>query len=231
MNAVAGDISPEMSWAPKLASVHLVVELAELVFDPRALAERLDQGETAVALFDVGVEPSGVGPLRDEQPLRTSGDRASHQQRQRHGQQSDPVSSGEIVTIITSTVATVSTAVTSWADRHGQRRLEVVDVVGNPAEHLAALPVVEVGQRQPVQLVLDIGAQRPAWSGCTVTFSSRACTQISSAAIRYMTNASASVRATAPKSTPWPGTTFIPDSRSAKRCCRGRARRRRLVPW
>ena len=46
------------------------------------------------------------------------------------------------------------------ADRHRQRRLDVVDVVGDPAEHLAALSRIEVGQRQPVHLVLDIGAQR-----------------------------------------------------------------------
>ncbi|CKT49251.1 Uncharacterised protein [Mycobacterium tuberculosis] len=46
--------------------------------------------------------------------------------------------------------------------------------------------------------------------------SSRACAQIISAAARYSANASASVRSTAAKSTPWPGTTFIPDSRSAK---------------
>ena len=33
---------------------------------------------------------------------------------------------------------------------------DVVDVVGDAAEHLAALLAVEVRQRQPVQLVLDV---------------------------------------------------------------------------
>ncbi len=51
---------------------------------------------------------------------------------------------------------------------------------------------------------------------CTVRLSSRACAQISSEATRYKTSASVSVLATAPKSTPRPGTTFMPDSRSAK---------------
>ena len=50
---------------------------------------------------------------------------------------------------------------------------------------------------------------------CTTTLSSRACSQISSAATRYNPSASSSVRPTAPKSTPRPGTTFMPDNRSA----------------
>ena len=50
---------------------------------------------------------------------------------------------------------------------------------------------------------------------CTATLSSRACSQTSSAATRYSPSASSSVRPTAPKSTPRPGTTFMPDSRSA----------------
>ena len=50
------------------------------------------------------------------------------------------VSSGEIVSIITSTASTVSTEVEQLADRHRQRRANVVDVVGDAAQHLAALP-------------------------------------------------------------------------------------------
>ena len=51
---------------------------------------------------------------------------------------------------------------------------------------------------------------------CTITLSSRACIQINSAATRYSPSASSRVRPTAAKSTPRPGTTFMPDSRSAK---------------
>lgn len=50
---------------------------------------------------------------------------------------------------------------------------------------------------------------------CTIAFSSRACDQTSSAADRYSAIASASVRPTAPKSTPLPGTMFMADSKSA----------------
>ena len=46
------------------------------------------------------------------------------------------------------------------ADRHRQRRLQVVDVVGDSAQQLTALPCIEVGQRQAVHLVLDVGTQR-----------------------------------------------------------------------
>ena len=70
------------------------------------------------------------------------------------------VSSGEIVSIITSTASTVSSEVSSWLIVIDSDVCDVVDVVGDAAEHLAALPGVEVGQRQPVQLVLDVGPQR-----------------------------------------------------------------------
>ena len=102
------------------------------------------------------------------------------------------------------------------ADRHRQRRLDVVDVVGDPAEHLTALPGVEVA-------TAEAGAPCPRHRTaartivrCTTTLSSRACSQTSSAATRYSASASSRVRPTAAKSTPRPGTTFIPDSRSAK---------------
>ncbi len=54
--------------------VDVGVEVAELVLGMGAVTKRLDQGEAAVGLLDVGVEPPDVGPLRDEQPLRAAGD-------------------------------------------------------------------------------------------------------------------------------------------------------------
>ncbi len=69
MNVVAGPTSPEKNCAPKLASVHVVVVLAELLLRVGAVTERLDDGEPAVRLLDVGVEAAGVGPLGDEQAL------------------------------------------------------------------------------------------------------------------------------------------------------------------
>ena len=71
-------------------------------------------------------------------------------------------SSGEIQNIIASTPTTVSSEVSSWLIVCCRRLRDVVDVVGDPAEQLAARLLVEVAQRQPVQLVLDVGAQPAA---------------------------------------------------------------------
>ena len=68
-------------------------------------------------------------------------------------------SSGEITNIIVTTPTTVSSEVSSWLIVCCRRLGDVVDVVGDPAEQLAARLPVEVGQRQPVELVLDVGAQ------------------------------------------------------------------------
>ena len=68
-------------------------------------------------------------------------------------------SSGEMISIITSTPTTVSSEVSVWDSVCCRRLRDVVDVVGDPAEHLTALVLVQVAQRQPVQLVLDLGAQ------------------------------------------------------------------------
>ena len=63
-----------------------------------------------------------------------------------------------------STPTIVSSEVTHLAHRLLQRLGDVVGVVGGPAEHLAALLLVEVAQRQPGQLRLDLprAAGRPA---------------------------------------------------------------------
>ena len=53
----------------------------------------------------------------------------------------------------------MSSEVSSWLSVCCRRLRDVVDVVGDPAEQLAARLAVEVAQRQPVQLVLDLGAQ------------------------------------------------------------------------
>ena len=95
--------------------VDVVVEFAELLLGQRAVAERLDDGEAAVGLLDVRVEPAGVAPLRDEQ-LAASVARSSRVAHSDNGTVSTVISasSGEIVSIITSTATTVSTDVSSW---------------------------------------------------------------------------------------------------------------------
>ena len=102
-------------------------------------------------------------------------------------------SSGEIDSIIASTATTVRIDVSNWLIVIDSDDLDVVDVVGDPAQQLTALASVEVGQRQPVHLS-STSERNAIMVRCTVTLSSRACAQIISAATRYRTSASASVR-------------------------------------
>ena len=119
-----------------------------------------------------------------------------------------------MVSIITSTATTVSTDVNSW--------LIVIDsdvwmLSMSLVTRLSSSPrcresKYDNGSRCTLSSTSSRSATIVRW---TVTFSSRACTQTSSAAIRYSPSASSSVRPTAPKSMPAPGVTFILDNRSA----------------
>ena len=150
---------PEMNCAPKLARNSSSFFAWNVGLDLALPAEDLDQLVTGERLLDLAVQLAGVRPLGDELLLRALGDPLGDQHRQRHrdqrdqGQQRrDPEHHGQ------------------HAD-DGQQRGEqlaegllealgdVVDVVGDPAEQLAARLPVEVGQRQPVELVLHLGAQ------------------------------------------------------------------------
>ena len=82
MNVVAGEMSPESELSAETGFVHSVVQLAEPLLGAGSVPERLDDRETAVGLFDVSIQLSGVGPLRDEKPLGAPGDQPNHPQRQ-----------------------------------------------------------------------------------------------------------------------------------------------------
>ena len=123
-------------------------------------------------------------------------------------------SSGEMVSIITSTATTVSTAVNSW--------LIVIDsdvwmLSMSLVTRLSTSPRCRESKYDNGSLctLSSTSARSATIVRCTVTFSSRAWTQTSSAAIRYSPSASSRVRPTAPKSMPAPGVTFILDNRSA----------------
>ena len=62
----------------------------------------------------MGVEPARVAPLRDEHLLRTAGDSPGAHSDNGTVTTAINVSSGEIVSIITSTANTVNTEVSSW---------------------------------------------------------------------------------------------------------------------
>jgi hypothetical protein len=110
-------------------------------------------------LLDVAVEPAGGGPLRDELRLRPLADPGGHPDRHRDGhhgddrqQWGDPEHHGQH-----------ADDGQQRGDQLGERLLQrlgdVVGVVRGPAQHLAARLLVEVGQRQPGQLALDVLAQ------------------------------------------------------------------------
>ena len=110
----------------------------------------------------------------------------------------------------------VSSEVTSWPSVCCSVCADVVDVVGGPAEHLAARLLVEVRQRQPGQLRLDLLAQpvhgalddrggQPA-PGTSIEQPRRQ---------RRSPAPSSSTLPTASKSMPWPGREV-----DARRACR-----------
>ena len=118
-------------------------------------------------------------------------------------------SSGEIQNIIASTATTVSTEVSSWLIVCCRDWLDVVDVVGDPAQQLAARLLVEVAQRQPVDLVLDVGAHPPHRRLHDVVEQVAREPGQQRGRRRRRRARSAARAPTAPKSTPWPGTTSI----------------------
>ena len=139
------------------------VELLVLGVEPRARIGRAPvgahQGVAGEGLLHAHVQLPGPGPLRGEGLLRARPDHAEHDaherqdderhqgqppgDRQHHGHHPHHGQHG--------------------GHRAGQGLLEgvgdIVDVVGEAAEELAALDAVEVGQGQAVDLGLDVGAQ------------------------------------------------------------------------
>ena len=156
MNIIVGMISPETNWAPKLTRNSSSFSSAKVRSTSRLPVEDLDQRVAGEGLLDLAVELAGAAPLLDELALRALHDRARHVDRDRHGHQRDHRQQRRD------------------PDHHRQHRdhghqrghqlahrlleglADVVDVVGDPAQQLAARRPVEVAERQPVDLVLDV---------------------------------------------------------------------------
>ena len=66
MKSIAGWIRLAVNWAPKLASVKLVVVGAEARLDLTLAPEALHHGVTGEHLLGLGVDAAGVPPLREE---------------------------------------------------------------------------------------------------------------------------------------------------------------------
>ena len=149
-----------MNWAPKRASYSSSLVVAEPLLDLALAAERLHDRVAGEGLLDLGVERAGVPPLGDEPRAGPRGDRpASPQTDSGTVVSATSASSGEIVNIIIATPMSSEHRREHLAQRLLQALGEVVDVVGDPAQQVAARLAVDVAERQAVELVLDLGAQ------------------------------------------------------------------------
>ena len=144
---VAGWITPEMNCAPKLASYSSSFVVAEDLFDFALAAERLHDRVTGERLLDLGVQLAGVPPLRDEaRPRALARWRASATSTSGCVTSATSASSHEIQIIM----ATVPTSISDLREHLRQRLLEalgdVVDVVRDAAQQVAALRAVDVAR-------------------------------------------------------------------------------------
>ena len=105
------------------------------------------------------IDIAGVLPLRFEQLLRPGADDTGDDRRQR---QSDESQQSELPGHDEHHHADADDRqrrLHELRERLLQGLLDVVDVVGHSRHHVAALPGVEVAQRQPVDLALDVLTQ------------------------------------------------------------------------
>ena len=150
---------PRVELRRERGLVQLLVALVEARGHVPLTAEHGHQLVPRERLLDVPVEPARLPPLRGEERLGLLADHAHHHTGHRQGDQGDE--------------RELPGQPEHHADDadHGQHRvhergerlleglLDVVHVVGGAGEQVAALPAVEVTQRQPVDLGLDLLAQ------------------------------------------------------------------------
>ena len=148
-NIIAGWIDPEMNWAPKLASYSSSFVVAEALLDLVLAPERLDDRVAGERLLDLRVERAGVAPLGDEAGLGALGDDAC-------------IVNSDIGTVRARRAPAAARSMNimiSDADQREHRRehlaqrllqalRDVVDVVGDPAQQVAARLAVDVAERQ-----------------------------------------------------------------------------------
>ena len=159
MNIIAGMMIPETNWAPKLAwnsSSFLSAKPASTSrCRPNTLTSSWPVNASSIWPFSAPVCVHCAMNCFCERfaiVLVTS------------------IDSGTVTSAISASNGEIDEHHRQHADHGEQRRQQlaqrllqglrdVVDVVGHPAQQLAARLPVEVRQRQPVELVLDLGAQ------------------------------------------------------------------------
>ena len=128
--------------------VELVVGLAEPLFDLALAAERLHDRVARERLLDLCVEQAGALPLRDELGAGTLRDRAHAEHRDRHGRQRHDREQRRDREHHDRDTDEQQDRREHLAQRLLQALGDVVDVVGDPAQQVAALLLVDVAERQ-----------------------------------------------------------------------------------
>ena len=137
----------------------LVVAGVELLEHDGVAAEGAHQVEAGVRLLDVPVERTGRAPLLLEQLLRAGADHAGDHAGERDRDQRDERELPRHDEHHDADADDRQHRLDQLREGLLQRRLDVVDVVGHARHQVTALARVEVAERQPVELRLDIGAQ------------------------------------------------------------------------
>ena len=139
MNIMIGMINPERNWALKLALYSSSFSVSKRGLDLALPPEDLDQGVAGEGLLDVGVESPGPPPLGDELPLRPLHHQAGEEHRDRDGDQRHQCQRRGDVEHHPHYEDHRQQRCEQLAHRLLERLGHVVDVVGHPAEQLAAV--------------------------------------------------------------------------------------------
>ena len=139
--------------------VELVVGGVEAGLRLALAAERLHDRVAGERLLDLRVERAGVLPLGDELALRVACDPLHQHQRDGHGDDGDDGQLPRDPQHHRDGADDGEHALQQLAERLLHALRDVVDVVGDAAEQVAAGLTVEVRQRHRVQLRLHVGAQ------------------------------------------------------------------------
>ena len=150
---------PGQELRPEARLVEAAVLAVELVDRRPAPPEHLHERMPGVCLLDEPVQRAGLLPLRRELDLRAPRDEEGEHdcerdrdRRHRGEQRRDPEHDPEHA-------ADRQDRGEELAEALLQRGREVVDVVRDPAQDVAVRVAVEVPQRQPAELLLDLAAQ------------------------------------------------------------------------
>jgi hypothetical protein len=139
--------------------VELLVLLGEGLLGLPLPPEHLHQGVTGEVLLHLRVQRAGVRPLGHEQLLRAFRDHGRDADGERDGDQRDQGEQRRGDEHHHDHTDDGEDRGEHLAERLLQALSHVVHVVRDPAEQFAALHLVEVRQRQPVDLRLDLFAQ------------------------------------------------------------------------